>query len=104
MRMRQQRYAKISCNETDNLNLIEMRNGTQQIDCLQESGLGLGEDCIGETYINEQNETVCPFEWMKFKTGEELETAGSFFTDDLIYSGDGYVYDFSLRLTPTEFI
>ena len=61
-------------------------------------------DCIGNMTINDQNETVCPEEWMTFRTGEELETAGSFFTDDQIYSGDGYVYDFSLRLQPDEFL
>lgn len=41
---------------------------------------------------------------MKFKTGEELETSGSFFTDELIYSGDGYAYDFSVRSLSHEFV
>ena len=61
-------------------------------------------DCIGNTTINEFNETVCQEDWQKFQSAEELETAGSFFTDNQQYSGDGYVYDFSLRLLPNEFL
>jgi len=34
---------------------------------------------------------------------DDLETKGSFYTDDNFYTGDGYIKDFSLGMTSEEF-
>lgn len=41
---------------------------------------------------------------MIWRSAEELETAGSFFTDDLQFSGDGYVLDWPMSSTSESFI
>lgn len=42
--------------------------------------------------------------WQQWKSADELDTFGSFFTDDLQYSGDGYAHDISMSFTSQEFI
>lgn len=50
------------------------------------------------------NETICDDDWRKWRSAEELNTRGSFFTDDIQITGDGYIKDFSMRLSPDEFV
>lgn len=42
-------------------------------------------------------------DWHRWKSGEETKTKPSFYTDDSIWTGDGYIIDFSLNLTAKEF-
>jgi len=37
--------------------------------------------------------------WYKWNPAFQLEQEGSFYTDDIVDSGDGYVVDFSLGMT-----
>jgi len=42
-------------------------------------------------------------DWHEWNRADEIETKGSFYTDDKKYSGDGYIKDFSLGMTSEEF-
>lgn len=55
-----------------------------------------------EHIINE--DTDVSYQWYKWNSASDLETKGSWYTDESSYTGDGYVQDYSLGENSEEFI
>ena len=43
-------------------------------------------------------------QWYKYNKGSEIGTSPSFFSDSHVFTGDGYVQDFSMTLSADEFV
>lgn len=55
-----------------------------------------------ENIVN--NDTNVTYQWYKWNSASELETKGSWYTDESSYTGDGYIQDYSLGINSEEFI
>lgn len=51
-----------------------------------------------------KNKTGKDYQWYTWYTADELETKGSWYTDDSSYTGDGYTQDYSLGVDSEQFI
>ena len=87
LRLRQQRRMKKPC-EKINQDIVDMRPSSRsKISCYEENELDKKNIGSGQE------------SWQVFRTGEELTTSDSFYTDEFYYTGDGFVKDFSLGMT-----
>lgn len=55
-----------------------------------------------EDIVNNKTDKV--YQWYKWHSADELETKGSWYTDDSSYTGDGYTQDYSLGVDSQQFI
>lgn len=99
MRLRQQRRAEVPCNKF-NINVTNLRKPDARIKCLElERETEKQERGNVSDYLNKTTWK----DWHRWKSGEETKTQKSFYTDDSLWTGDGYIIDFSLGLTAQEF-